>query len=174
MESTVQDLLHRRSVRAYQDKQVDEETLQKILLAGQYAPTGMGKQSPKMVVIQDKETIQYVSKLNASYTGKPDGDPFYGAPTVIIVLADPSMPTYVHDGSLVMGNLMNAAFALGVNSCWIHRADAVFASPEGKALLEKWGIDPKYEGIGNCILGYASGELPEAKPRKDDYVVYVR
>ena len=92
----------------------------------------------------------------------------------LVVLASKERSTCVEDGSLVMGNLMNAAYAVGVGSCWIHRAREVFDSEEGKALLQKWGIKGDYIGVGHCILGYpADGAVPEAKPRKDDYIVYV-
>ncbi|HJA66421.1 diguanylate cyclase [Lachnoclostridium sp. An169] len=174
MEGTLNDLKARRSIRAYRPEQIKEEELQKILEAGTYAPTGMGKQSPKIVVVQDRETRDLLSRLNAEVMGT-DSDPFYGAPTVLVVLADRERPTCVEDGSLVMGNLMNAAHAVGVGSCWIHRAREVFDSEEGKALLKKWGIEGDYIGVGHCILGYpAEGAVPEAKPRKADYVVYVR
>ncbi len=175
MESTLKDLKERRSIRAYKPEQIKEEELQKILEAGTYAPTGMGMQSPRIVVVQDKETRDYLSKLNARVIGDDDSDPFYGAPTVLVVLASKERSTCVEDGSLVMGNLMNAAYAVGVGSCWIHRAREVFDSEEGKALLQKWGIKGDYIGVGHCILGYpADGAVPEAKPRKDDYIVYVR
>ena len=176
MEETLKDLKERRSIRAYKPEQIKEEELQKILEAGTYAPTGMGKQSPKIVVVQDKETRDYLSELNAKYfPGGGGSDPFYGAPTVLVVLADRERPTCVEDGSLVLGNLMNAAHAVGVASCWIHRAKEEFESEEGKALLKKWGIEGDYAGIGHCILGYAAegGEAP-AKPRKEDYVVRVQ
>lgn len=163
-------LKSRRSCRSFDGRAVEEEKLNAILEAGTYAPTGMGRQSPIMVAVQDKETIARLSKMNAAIMGT-DGDPFYGAATVIIVLADKSMPTYLYDGSLVMGNLMNAAEALGVNSCWIHRAKEEFESEEGKALLKQWGIEGDYEGIGHCVLGY--GEKVPAKPRKDNYIYRV-
>ena len=172
MNETLQTLKKRRSVRAYLPKQIKEEELQQILEAGIYAPTGMGAQSPIMVVVQDKETISYLSKLNAEVMGSTS-DPFYGAPTVIIVLADKNRGTCVEDGSLVIGNMMNAAASLGVGSCWIHRAKEVFESSEGKELLKKWGIHGDYIGVGNCILGYADGELPAAKPRKENYIYRV-
>lgn len=175
MESTLKDLKERRSIRAYKPEQIKEEELQKILEAGTYAPTGMGMQSPKIIVVQDKETRDYLSKLNARVMGDEESDPFYGAPTVLVVLASKERPTCVEDGTLVMGNLMNAAYAVGVGSCWIHRAREVFGSEEGKALLKKWGIEGDYIGVGHCILGYpADDAVPEAKPRKDDYIVYVR
>ena len=175
MESTLKDLKERRSIRAYRPEQIKEEELQKILEAGTYAPTGMGMQSPKIIVVQDQETRDYLSKLNARVMGDEGADPFYGAPTVLVVLASKERPTCVEDGSLVMGNLMNAAHAVGVGSCWIHRAREVFGSEEGKELLEKWGVEGDYIGVGHCILGYPEdGAVPEAKPRKDDYIVYVR
>ena len=175
MESTLKDLKERRSIRAYKPEQIKEEELQKILEAGTYAPTGMGMQSPKIIVVQDQETRDYLSKLNARVMGDEGADPFYGAPTVLVVLASKERPTCVEDGSLVMGNLMNAAHAVGVGSCWIHRAREVFGSEEGKELLKKWGVEGDYIGVGHCILGYpADGAVPEAKPRKDDYIVYVR
>ena len=175
MESTLKDLKERRSIRAYRPEQIKEEELQKILEAGTYAPTGMGMQSPKIIVVQDQETRDYLSKLNARVMGDEGAGPFYGAPTVLVVLASKERPTCVEDGSLVMGNLMNAAHAVGVGSCWIHRAREVFGSEEGKELLKKWGVEGDYIGVGHCILGYpADGAVPEAKPRKDDYIVYVR
>lgn len=166
---TLKTLTERRSVRAYKPEQVSEEALEQILKAGEYAPSGMGMQSAVMVVVQDEQTIRMLSRINASVMGS-DGDPFYGAPTVIVVLADSKRGTCVEDGSLVMGNLMNAAHAVGVDSCWIHRARETFASEEGKALLKEWGLSENYIGIGNCILGYRDCEYPEAKPRKDDYI----
>ena len=177
MGETLKDLKERRSIKAYKPEQIKEEELQKILEAGTYAPNGMGMQSAKIIVVQDKETRDLLSRLNAANfpNGPVDIDPFYGAPTVLVVLADKNRPTCVEDGSLVMGNLMNAAHAVGVGSCWIHRAREVFASEEGKALLKKWGVEGDYIGVGHCILGYpADGADPKAKPRKDDFVVYVR
>lgn len=172
MNETLRTLKTRRSVRSYLPEQVREEELKAILEAGTYAATGMGKQSPIMVVVQDKETRDYLSKLNAAVMGS-NADPFYGAPTVVVVLADKNRGTCVEDGSLVIGNLMNAAASLGVASCWIHRAKEVFASEEGKALLEKWGVQGEYVGVGHCILGYAKGDIPAAKPRKDSYIYRV-
>lgn len=172
MNETLQTLKNRRSVRSYLPEQIKDEELQQILEAGIYAPTGMGAQSPILVAVQDKETIAYLSKLNAAVMGSTS-DPFYGAPTVVVVLADRSRGTCVEDGSLVIGNMLNAAASLGVGSCWIHRAKEVFDTPEGKALLEKWGIQGDYVGVGNCILGYAKGEVPAAKPRKENYIYRV-
>ena len=150
-------------------EQITEEQLNAILEAGTYAPTGMGAQSPLILVIQDAAVIAKLSGLNATVMGT-DSDPFYGAPTLLVVLADRERPTCVEDGSLVMGNLMNAAHAVGVDSCWIHRAREVFEGDEGRALLRQWGIPDTYIGVGNCILGYRDCGYPEAKPRKADYI----
>lgn len=138
MNETLKVLTERRSVRSYKDAQVPEETLQQILTAGEYAPSGMGMQPVVMAVVQDKETIRQMSRMNAAVMGN-DSDPFYGAPTVVVVFADSRRGTCVEDGSLVMGNLMNAAFSLGVDSCWIHRAREVFQTEEGKSPYEKMG-----------------------------------
>lgn len=172
MRETLQDLKTRRSCRSYKPEQISDQELDQILEAGTWAPSGMGAQSPVIVVIQDKETIQRLSRMNAEVAGQPGSDPFYGAPTVLVVLADKSVRTYLQDGSLVMGNLMNAAHAMGVSSCWVHRAKEEFESEEGQAFLKKWGIKGNYEGIGHCILGYAVKE-EEAKPRKADSIYRV-
>lgn len=170
MNETLSTLKNRRSIRAYKPDQVPNDILDQILEAGTYAPTGMGKQSPVMVVIQDKDMIQKLSKMNAEVMGS-DSDTFYGAPTIVVVLADRTVSTCVEDGSLVMGNLMNAATSLGIASCWVHRAREVFDSGEGKKILEGWGLDPdKYIGIGHCILGYAN-QVVNAKPRKENYII---
>ena len=171
MKETIQDLTTRRSVKRYQPTQINRADLEKILKAGMNAPSGMGRQSAVMVVVQEPETVKKLSRMNAEVMGG-HADPFYGAPTVIIVFADKEVPTYKEDGSLVMGNLLNAAHALGLGSCWIHRAKEVFNSAEGKALMKKWGLKDSLEGIGHCILGYGEGPEPAEKPRKDGYVVW--
>ena len=171
METALENLLTRRSVRSYQKKEVPEDLLQKITKAGEYAPSGMGRQPCVMVVVRDKELLEKISQMNQAVMGG-EGDPFYGAPAVIIVFADKRSGTYLYDGALTMGNLLNAAHAVGVDSCWIHRAKEVFETPEGKELKASWGLDENYEGIGNCILGYREGELPAPAPRKDKFVIW--
>ena len=160
MKTTLEDMKARRSCRAYKPEQITEEELDAVLEAGTYAPTGRGKQAPILVAVQDPEMVKKLSQLNAGIMGN-SGDPFYGAPTVIVVLADRSVGTHLYDGSCVMANLLNAANALGLGSCWIHRAREVFDSDEGKALLKEWGSEGDYEGIGNCILGYKAREDAE-------------
>jgi nitroreductase len=172
MSTTIEKMVSRRSIRKYKMDMVPDEMLNEIARAGTFAPTGMDKQSPIIVVVKNKETRDRLSELNANVMGT-NTDPFYGAPVVIVVLADRTSETYLNDGSLVMSNLLLAAHDLGLGSCWIHRAKQVFDSPEGKALLKAWGIEGDYEGIGHCIVGYIDGERPEASPRKSNYVYYV-
>ena len=166
---TLTTLKTRRSCRAYKAEHVEEEKLNAIIEAGTYAPTGMGKQSPIILVIKDQEIRNKLAKINAAAMGM-EIDPFYGAPELIVVLANKDIPTYIYDGSLVMGNMLNAAADLGVASCWVHRAKEEFASEEGKEILKKLGIEGNYEGIGNLILGYAAKPAGEAAPRKANYV----
>ena len=172
MNDIIQNMMSRRSISKYKPEQIKVEELELILQAGAYAPSGKGAQPVHLVVIQDKAAIAQLSKMNADIMGTTS-DPFYGAPTVIVVLADKARPTFCEDGSLVLGNLMNAAHSVGVDSCWIHRARQEFDSDEGKALLKKWGIEGDYEGIGQVILGYAAGPAPEPAPRKENYIVRV-
>ena len=173
MNDVIRCLLTRRSVKKYRAEQVEEEKLEQILQAGSYAACGMGKQAGKIVVLQDPADIAQLEKLNAQILGNPDLHPFYGAPTVCVVFADTSVDTWVEDGSLVIGNMLAAAHSLGVGSCWIHRARQEFELPEGKALMQKWGVDARYAGIGHCILGYAAAEPAPAKARKADVIVRV-
>jgi len=173
MNESMNTLLTRRSCRAYTDQLVPEDVLSRILEAGTYAATGMGKQSPIIIAVTNKEMRDRLSKLNAAVMDAAN-DPFYGAPIVLVVLADKNIGTYLYVGSLVMGNLMNAAHAEGVASCWIHRAKEVFASDEGKKILADLGITGDYEGIGNCILGYPAATIPTPKPRKENYIYYIK
>ncbi len=173
MNETLKTLIERRSCRSYKADPIPREILDQILEAGTYAATGMGKQSPVMIAVTDPEMRDRLSKMNAEIMGT-GMDPFYGAPAVIVVLASRAVPTYLYDGSLVMGNLMNAAHSLGIASCWIHRAREEFDSAEGKMILKQLGIEGDYEGIGHCILGYAAD--PEQKPtapRKAKYIYRV-
>ncbi len=172
MNEVLKNLTERRSCRSYKNDPIPEDILNQILEAGTWAATGMGRQSPVMIAVTDRATRDQLSRMNAAVMGT-DSDPFYGAPVVIVVLADRSVPTYLYDGSLVMGNLMNAAHALGIGSCWIHRAKEEFNSDEGKALLKKLGIEGDYEGIGHCILGYEAAPCRPAAERKEHYIYRV-
>ena len=171
MNETLKVLETRRSCRNFKPDMVNEEDLKAILRAGTYAATGMGKQSPVIIAVTDKATRDAISEENRKIGGWDEGfDPFYGAPVILIVLAKKDIVTHVYDGSLVMGNLMNAAESLGVASIWIHRAKEEFESDFGKAILNKLGISDEYEGIGHCALGYAAGPLNDPAPRKDEYI----
>ena len=173
MSDVLETIKSRRSIRKYKSDMVPQDKLKKIIEAGTYAATGMGKQSPIIVAVTNKELRDKLSAMNAKIMGT-NTDPFYGAPVVLIVLADKSRPTYLYDGSLVMGNLMLEAEAQGIGSCWIHRAKEEFESEEGKEILKSLGIEGDYEGIGHCVLGFADGSAPKAAPRKDSYVYYVK
>lgn len=173
MSEVMQNMITRRSIRDYKLDMVPKDVIDRIVEAGTYAATGMGKQSPIIIAVTNKELRDKLSKKNAEIMGHPDMDPFYGAPVVLIVLANKERPTYLYDGSLVMGNLMLAAHDEGLGSCWIHRAKEEFESPFGKEILKSLGIEGDYEGIGHCVIGYANGEEPKAAPRKTDYVHYI-
>ena len=168
---TIANMLTRRSIRKYKPDMLPKETIDEIIKAGTFAASGMNKQPSIIVAVTNKELRDRLSAMNAKIMGI-NTDPFYGAPVVLIVLADKSSGTYLYDGSLVMGNLMLAAHSLGVDSCWIHRAKEEFESSEGKEILRALGIDGDYEGIGHCILGYIDGEEPPAHPRKENTVYY--
>lgn len=171
MNNTINDIMSRRSIRKYKPEQISREELDIVLQAGISAPTGKNRQSPILIAVQNKEVRDLLSCMNAQVLGA-DVDPFYGAPTVVVVLAEANSPHAVQDGSLVLGNMMNAAKAIGLGSCWINRAREVFDSEEGKQLLAQWGVEGDYIGIGNCILGYPD-EDPVMKPRKPDYIRYI-
>ena len=165
-------LVSRRSLRSFTDEQVPEEVLDKILEVATFAPTGQGKQSPQLVVVRDKETIEKLSKMNAAVMGV-DKDPYYGAPTIVLSFAPDDVTTYVEDGTSVLVYMMLAAHAADVASVWIHRERQMFASPEGKELMKKWGIPENFVGIGSLAIGYAAVDHPEAAPRRDGYILKV-
>lgn len=171
--NAMETMLTRRSIRQYKPDAVPEEILNQILEAGTYAASGMNKQAAIIIAVTNREMRDRLSQMNAAVMGT-ENDPFYGAPVVLVVLANKAVRTAVYDGSLVMGNLMLAAHELGVGSCWIHRAREMFETEEGKAILKELGVEGEYEGIGNCILGYADCPAPEARPRKENYVYHIR
>lgn len=162
----------RRSVRSFKAEQVKEEELLAVLEAGTYAPTGGGTQAPLIVAVQNPTVISSLSRMNAEVIGK-EVDPYYGAPTVIIVFAPQFRMTYIEDGSCVLQNLMLAAHAVGLGSCWIYRERQMFESEEGRALMEEWGIPEGYVGIGAVALGYTESEYPAAAPRKENYIIRI-
>ncbi len=172
MNETIKTLETRRSCRNYKSDMVPKDVIAQIMEAGTFAATGMGKQSPVIIAVTNKELRDKLSKMNGKFMGV-DIDPFYGAPVVLIVLADKNVPTYLYDGSLVMGNLMNAADSLGIASCWIHRAKEEFETPEGKEILKSLGITGDYEGIGHCILGYAASPAAAPVARKENYTYWI-
>ena len=174
MNEIIKAMEERRSIRKFKPDMPTKEDLEQIIEAGLYAANGMGKQATITIAVTNKKLRDRLSAINAKIGGWKEGfDPFYGAPVVLIVLADKSRPKCVYDGSLVMGNLMLEAEEQGIGSCWIHRAKEEFESEEGKEILKSLGIEGDYEGIGHCILGYADGPAPKAAPRKDSYVYHI-
>jgi nitroreductase len=171
--STLKDLKNRRSIRSYKPDQITEEELDAILEAGTWAPTGHGSQGVVIVAVQNPAVINKLQKLNAEVLNDPKAKPFYGAPTVVNVFVDTSKPTPVENGNLVIGNLLNAAAALGVGSCYIYRAKEVFSSEQGKALQKKWKLSEDYEAVGHVLLGYAE-ETPKPAARKEGYIIKIQ
>ena len=178
MNETIQTLKTRRAVRTFSDRPVPRELIEQIIDAGLWAPSGMGRQSPIIVAVTDRALRDRISQMNADvmraggYAPEGEFDPFYGGPVVLVVLADRNVGTFVYDGSLVMGNMLNAAKSLGVDSIWIHRAKEVFDSEEGRAILAELGVEGDYEGIGNCVLGFSAAPVPEGAPRRDSRVFW--
>lgn len=170
MNEAYKNLIERRSIRKYNNTKVSHDLIEQIVRAGQFAPSGMNRQIYAFVVVEDEELVARLSKMNADAMNS-SSDPFYGAKSLIIVFADTNAPTYLYDGALAMGNLMNAANALGVDSCWIHRAKEVFETPEGKKMKKTWGLPESYEGIGHCILGYREEE-PGERAQRTSKVIY--
>ena len=175
MNSVIQQMVSRRSVRKYKPDPVPQELLDQVILAGTYAASGKGHQAGLIVAVTDRKLRDRLSEMNRQIGGWEEGfDPFYGAPAVLAVLAEKGWPTHVYDGSLIMGNLMLAAHALGLGSCWIHRARETFETQEGKKILKDLGIEGEYEGVGYCILGYPDGPLAPAPARKEHFVYYAK
>lgn len=179
----IETMKTRRSCRVFSNEMPPRHLIEQACQAATYAPTGHGRQSPLIVAVTDRRLRDRLSAMNAriwneltiSRGGSPREciDPFYGAPVVLVVLADRSVPTYLYDGCAVLCQLANAAHAVGLDSCWIHRAKEEFDSPEGKAILRDLGIEGDYEGIGHIVLGYRAKEIPAAQPRKEDYIRWV-
>ena len=173
MNETMKSLLNRRCIRAFKPEQISDEELNAVLEAGKFAPSGANRQSAKFIVVQGPETRETLSRMNLAV--KPsDGDPYYGAPTIVLVLADRGASTPVEDASLALGNMFNAAHSLGLGSCWVNRERQMFETDEGKALLRELGVTGDLVGVGACILGYPEGELPAPAPRRPDVVTMVR
>ena len=175
MNDVIQAMINRRSIRKFKPDMIPQNIIDEIINAGLYAASGMNKQSSIIIAVTNKEFRDKLSQINCKIGGWQEGfDPFYGAPIILIVLADKSWANRVYDGSLVMGNLMLAADTLGIGSCWIHRAKEEFEMPEYKEFLKSLGIEGEYEGIGHCALGYPDMPIANPPKRKENRVFYVK
>lgn len=167
----IKTIKDRRSTRSFRPEMPSDETINAIISAGTYAPSGMNRQSPIIIAVRDRELKRELSRLNAKILGRgAEFDPFYNAPVILVVLADRTKPTYLYDGCMVMANLMIAAESLGVGSCWIHRAKEEFETEQGRRILKSLGITGDFEGIGHLIIGYAKEKPTEIPSRKADYI----
>ena len=174
MDEVLKAIKERRSIRKFKSDMLPKEIIDKVIESGLYAASGKGQQSPIIISVTNKELRDKLSKINCKIGGwKEDFDPFYNAPVVLIVLVPKDWPTYIYDGSLVIGNMMLAAHSLNIGSCWIHRAKQEFESEEGKEILKSLGIEGEYEGIGHCVLGYIDGNYPNIPARKQNRVYYI-
>ena len=172
MNEIIKAMLERRSVRKFNSEMPKREDLEQIVEAGLYAANAMGKQATMIVAVTNREIRDRLSAANAAIWGKEGVDPFYGAPAVLIVLAQKDWPNRVYDGSLVMGNMMLAAHSLGLGSIWIHRAKQEFEMNEWQSWLKELGVEGEWEGIGHCAVGYYEGEAPKAAARKENRVFW--
>lgn len=173
MNEIIRAMEERRSIRSFKPEMPPKEVLQQIVEAGLYAASGKGQQAAIVVAVTNKALRDKLAEENRRIAGAPEGtDPFYGAPAVLVVLGRKDWPTHVYDGSLVMGNLLLAAHALGLGSIWIHRAKEEFEEPEYQQLLKDLGVEGEWEGIGHCALGYLNGEAPAPAPRKPGRVFW--
>ena len=173
MNPILETIISRRSCKNYRPDPVPREIVEQVVQAGLYAPSGMNRQPVKILAVTDKTTRDQLSRLNAKYDSAHRVDPFYGAPVVLAVVVEKSIPTAVYDGSLALGNMLLAAHSLGIGSCWIHRAREVFEDEEAKVLLRSLGLEGDYLGIGHCVLGYPVDPAGAPLPRKDQRAVYI-
>ena len=174
MNDVIKAMIERRSIRKFKSDMIPKADIDEIIKAGLYAASGKNQQAVITIAVTNKELRDKLSDANRKIGGWAEGfDPFYNAPVVLIVLADKTWPTGIYDGSLVIGNMMIAAYTLGIGSCWIHRAKQEFETDEYKKLLADLGINGDYEGIGHCVVGYPDCELPAPPARKDGRVFYI-
>ena len=174
MNETIKSMLERRSCRSFKPEMPEKKDIEEIIKAGLYAASGKGQQAVITIAVTNKELRDKISKDNCSIGGWPEGfDPFYGAPVILIVLGKKDHPTYLYDGSLVLGNMMLAAHSLGLGSIWIHRAKEEFEKDEYKAILSELGIEGEWEGIGHCAIGFADTQLPPPPARKEGRIFFI-
>ena len=174
MNEIIKAMMERRSIRKFKSDMVSKKDIDEIIEAGLYAANGMGRQAVITVAVTNKELRDKIAEDNRKIGGWDKGfDPFYGAPVILIVLAEKDWRNRVYDGSLVIGNMMLAAHSLGLGSIWIHRAKEEFETEEYKKLLKDIGVQGEWEGIGHCAIGYIDGDIPKPAPRKENRVYFI-
>lgn len=193
MKAIMDTILHRRSIRRFEPKQIEEDALQQIIQAGLYAPSAGGRQGVIFAVCQDQEVNQklgkikransqprmasgdnYVSREQPSIADDPKlTNAFYDAPTVITMFAPKNFLFSAEDCAVAAENMMLAADAVGIGSCYIGQGWTAFADPYGQEILGKWGIRTDYYAVMQLLLGYPKKDdtHPAAKPRKSDRVL---
>ena len=171
-EEMLRGLVSRRSNRAFAPEQITDEELQKVLAAGMNAPTAKNGQSPIIIAVQNPDEVAAVNALNAKFT--PNAKPYYGAPTILLVLVPRTFPLGDLDGAAVLTNLCNGAYAAGLASCWINRPQFMFETNEGREMLRRWGVEGEWRGVGSVAIGHPAAPDPEAKPRKENYCYIVK
>ena len=175
MNEIIKAMMERRSIRKFKSDMVSKKDIDEIIESGLYAANGMGRQAVITVAVTNKELRDKIAEDNRKIGGWDKGfDPFYGAPVILIVLAEKDWRNRVYDGSLVIGNMMLAAHSLGLGSIWIHRAKEEFETEEYKKLLKNIGVEGEWEGIGHCAIGYIDGDIPKPAPRKENRVYFVK
>lgn len=165
-------LKNRRAIRQYKNQQITKEELEAVLEAGTYAPTGVGTQGVQIIAVQSPKYVERVDALNAKILGR-DVHPYYGAPTIVLVMETADCKTHTFDGSAACMNMLNAAYAVGLGSCWIHRCEQMFETQEGKELLKEWGLPEDLKGVASFSLGYPDCEHPKPKKRREGYAIVV-
>ena len=171
-EEMLRGLTSRRSNRAFAPEQITDEELHKVLAAGMNAPTAKNGQSPIIIAVQNPEEVAAVNALNAKFT--PNANPYYGAPTIPLVLVPRTFPLGDLDGAAVLTNLCNGAYAAGLASCWINRPQFMFETNEGREMLRRWGVEGDWRGVGSVAVGHPAAPDPEARPRKENYCYIVK
>lgn len=155
----------RRSTRAFTSQQISRQDLETILEAGQWAPTGMGKQLWHFSAIHNAEKCLALARAVAQADNRGPNYNFYGAPCHIIVSYQRDEVHAFPDGSAAIQTMLLAAQSLGIATCWINQLRPLTDAPSIRPLLTQYGIPEDHIVIGSIALGYAETET-QPQPRK--------